>query len=52
VHLDDPFGDGQSQAGAALLARNRIVGLLKFLKQLGLIGCGDARSGVADRYME
>ena len=29
-----------------------IVGLLKLLEQLGLIGCGDAGSSVADRYME
>ena len=46
VHLNDPLGDGQSQAGAALLAGDRIIGLLKLLKQLGLIGSGDARSGV------
>src|SRR5262245_11528726 len=32
VHLNDPLGDGQSQAGAALLARDRVVGLLKLLK--------------------
>ena len=42
VHLDDALGDGQSQAGAALLAGNGIVGLLKLLKQPGLVGRGDA----------
>src|SRR6516165_11372664 len=52
MHLNDPFGDGQSQAGSTLLARDRIVGLLKLLKQLGLIGSGDAGSGVTDRDME
>ena len=31
---------------------NIIVGLLELLKQLGLIDCGDARSGVTDRHME
>jgi len=36
-------------AGAALLARDGIVGLLKLLKQLGLIGSGDAGSGVTHR---
>jgi hypothetical protein len=52
VHLDNALGDGQSQAGAALLARDRIIGLLELLKQLGLIGCGDARTSIADRHTE
>ena len=52
VHLDDAFRYGKPQAGAALLAGNGVVGLLKLLKQVGLIGSGDAGSGVADRYME
>jgi hypothetical protein len=34
VHLDDAFRYGEPQAGAAFLARDRIVGLLKLLKQL------------------
>jgi hypothetical protein len=42
VHLDDAFGNGEPQAGAAFLTRDRIVGLLELLKQLGLIGSGDA----------
>ena len=42
MHLDDAFGYGEPQAGATLLARDRIVGLLEFLEQLGLIGSGDA----------
>src|SRR5262249_10162558 len=37
VHLDDALGYGESQPGAALLARDRIVGLLKLLKELGLV---------------
>src|SRR6516225_9213924 len=52
VHLNDPLGDGQSQAGAALLAGDGVVGLLELLKQFGLIGSGDAGSGITDRYME
>src|SRR6516165_4218778 len=52
VHLDDALRYGQPQAGAALLAGDRIVGLLELLKQLGLIGGRDARAGVAYRYME
>jgi hypothetical protein len=42
VHLNDALRYGQPQAGAALLARDGVVGLLKLLKQLGLIGSGDA----------
>ena len=34
------------------VAGDRIVGLLELLKQLGLIGSGDAGTGVPDRYME
>src|SRR5262249_51074140 len=52
VHLNDALRYGKPQAGAALLAGDRIVGLLKLLEQLGLIGSGDARASVADRYME
>ena len=32
--------------------RDRVVGLLELLKQLGLIGSGNARTGVTDRYIE
>jgi hypothetical protein len=39
VHLDDALGYSEPQAGAALLAGNGVVGLLKLLKQLGLISC-------------
>jgi hypothetical protein len=52
VHLNDALRYGEAQAGAALLAGDGIVGLLKLLEQLGLIGGGDARPCVADRYME
>src|SRR6516162_7605068 len=52
VHLNDPLGNGQSQAGAAFLAGDGVVGLLKLLKQVGLIGGGDAGSGVTDGYTE
>jgi 2-iminobutanoate/2-iminopropanoate deaminase len=36
VHRDDAFRYGEPQAGATLLARDGIVSLLEFLKQLGL----------------
>jgi hypothetical protein len=52
VHLNDALRDGESQASAALLAGDGIIGLLKLLEQLGLIGRGDARAGVSNRYME
>jgi len=40
VHLNDALRYGQPQPGATFLAGDRIVGLLKLLKQLGLIGSG------------
>src|SRR5262249_4829363 len=52
VHLNDALGYGKPQAGAALLAGDGIVCLLKLLEQLGLIGSGDAGSSVSHRYME
>jgi hypothetical protein len=52
MHLNDPLGDGQSQAGATLLLGDGIVGLLEFLKQLGLVGGGDAGAGVTNRYVK
>jgi hypothetical protein len=52
VHLNDALGYGEAQAGAALFAGDGIVGLLKLLEQLGLIGCGDTGSSVMDRDME
>jgi hypothetical protein len=52
MHLDDALRYGESQTGAALLARDGIIGLLKLLKQLGLIGRRDTRAGVPNRYMK
>src|SRR6516165_1671518 len=52
VYLDDALGDCESQASAALLTRDGIVGLLELLKQLCLVGCGNTRAGVVNRYME
>ena len=52
VHLNDALGNGQSQAGATLLAGDGIIGLLELLKQLDPIGSGDARTRIAHRYME
>jgi hypothetical protein len=48
VHFDNALGYGESQAGAALLASDGIVRLLKLLKQFGLIGGGYAGA----RHME
>jgi hypothetical protein len=52
VHLNDALRYGEPQAGATLLAGDGIVGLLKFLKQLGLIGSGDTRTSIANRHMK
>ena len=49
VHLDDTLGDGESEAGAALFARDRIVGLLKLLEYLGLVVDADARPRILNR---
>src|SRR5215469_16753623 len=48
VHLNDAFRYGKPQAGAALLASDGVVGLLKLLKQVGLIGGGDAGACVSN----
>ena len=52
MHLNNALGYGESQAGATFLARDGIVRLLEFLEQLGLIGSGNARTGIPNRYME
>jgi hypothetical protein len=52
VHLNDALGDGESQPGAALLAGDSIIGVLKLLEQLRLIGSGNAWPGVTHRYIE
>ena len=52
MHLDDALGYGEPQASAALLARNRIVGLLELLKQFGLVRVGYAATGVLDGQVE
>ncbi len=49
MHLDDALGDRKAETGSALLARDRAVGLLKLLEDLGLIGHRDPRAGVAYR---
>jgi len=49
VHLNDALRYGEAQAGATLLAGDGIVGLLKLLKQLGLISSGNARTRIAHR---
>src|SRR5205823_2134001 len=52
MHLDDALGNRQAETGPALLARDRAVGLLKFLEDLGLIGRGDAGPRIAYRNRE
>src|SRR2546425_12671477 len=52
MHLDDALGDRQAEAGSALLARNRAVGLLELLENFGLIGRGNAGPRVAYRNLE
>src|ERR1051326_357953 len=42
VHFDDAPRDRKAEAGAALLLGGGIVGLLEFLKNLALVGLGDA----------
>src|SRR5262249_30724754 len=52
VHFDDALGDRQAKTGPALLARDRAVGLLELLEDLGLIGRSNSGAGVADRNRE
>ena len=44
MHFDDALGNGEAQAGAALLPGRGVVDLLKLLKDFLLIGGGDART--------
>ena len=46
MHFDDALGNSESESRPTFLASNRIVGLLKLLEQLGLIGGGDTGAGV------
>src|SRR6266700_6429139 len=52
VHLDDALGDRQAEAGSALLARDRAVGLLELLEDFRLIDRGNAWTRVAYRNRE
>src|SRR5262249_33701377 len=52
VHLDDALGDRQAETRSALLAGNRAVGLLELLEDLGLIGGGNAGSGITYGHRE
>ena len=47
-HLGQAFADGESEAGAAVLARRRNVGLLEDLEQPALLLFAHADPGVAD----
>ena len=42
MHFDNPFCDGKTKTGAAFGFGVRALGLLEFLKNLGLIGLGNA----------
>ena len=48
VEVDDAFGDGKAEAGAALGAGGRAVGLLELLEDAILLFGWDARAGVLD----
>jgi len=52
VHLDDALGDRQAETGAAFRARDRAVGLLELLEDLGLIGERNAGPRIAYRDRE
>jgi hypothetical protein len=52
VHLNDALRDGEAEPSATLLARKRIVGLLEFLEELGLVGRIDTWTGVTHRHIE
>ena len=48
MHFDDALGDRETEAGPALLAGDRAVGLLEFLEDLGLISGGNTGPCIAD----
>src|SRR5215471_9837843 len=48
VHLDRPFGDGQSQTGAAVFTRARSIDAIETIENSRLQLLGDSRTGVAD----
>jgi hypothetical protein len=48
MHFDDPLGDGQTKAGAALGLGMRALRLLEFFEYFGLVGFGYAWSGILD----
>src|SRR5579862_409729 len=52
MHLDDPLGDGEAEAGAALRLGRRIVGLMEFIENPLLLARGDAGPGIAHRNIE
>src|SRR6202022_4343850 len=47
LHFDHALGDRQTQPGAALLTRIRIVDLLELAEDPLLVGVGNARPGIA-----
>ena len=50
--LDQPFADGQTKAGAAVVARRRSVRLAEGLEQAGQPVHGDPNAGVAHQEMK
>jgi hypothetical protein len=46
MHLNNPFGDCEPQAGSALYSRGRVVDLPKFLENALLISGRDAGPSV------
>jgi len=49
MHFDDPLRNSKAKPGAAFGFGMRALGLLEFLKNLGLIGLGNAGSGISHR---
>src|SRR6266571_1782055 len=49
MHFDDPLRNSKAKPGAAFGFGMRALGLLEFLKNLGLIGLGNARPGIGHR---
>jgi len=52
MHFDDVLRNGKPKTGPAFLLGDRVVGLLKFLKQLGLICFRYSWPGIANSDFE
>src|SRR3972149_1310396 len=48
LRLDQPFGDGQAEPGAAACAAARLIHLVEAVKDVRQFGLGDSRAGIRD----